>query len=129
MATRATGVNPLHKPAVAVLGSGSWGTALAVHLGRTGHRTILWGIETEELVAMTRDRVNARYLPGVRLPDRVEIEHDFERAVAEADQLLVVVPSHAFREVLARARPLLKPGQRVAWATKGFEIATGLLPH
>ena len=129
MPTRAAGVNPLHKPAVAVLGSGSWGTALAVHLGRTGHRTILWGIETEELVAMTRDRVNARYLPGVRLPDRVEIEHDFERAVAEADQLLLVVPSHAFREVLTRARPLLKPGQRVAWATKGFEIATGLLPH
>ena len=129
MATSVAAVNPLHKPAVAVLGSGSWGTALAVHLGRTGHRTILWGIETEELVAMTRDRVNARYLPGVRLPDRVEIEHDFERAVAEADQLLVVVPSHAFREVLARARPLLKPGQRVAWATKGFEIATGLLPH
>ena len=129
MATSVAAVNPLHKPAVAVLGSGSWGTALAVHLGRTGHRTILWGIETDELVAMTRDRVNARYLPGVRLPDRVEIEHDFERAVAEADQLLVVVPSHAFREVLARARPLLKPGQRVAWATKGFEIATGLLPH
>ena len=117
------------KPTVAVLGSGSWGTALAVHLGRTGHRTILWGIETEELLAMTRDRVNSRYLPGVTLPDRVEIEHDFARAVAEADQLLVVVPSHAFREVLERARPLLKPGQRVAWATKGFELATGKLPH
>jgi glycerol-3-phosphate dehydrogenase (NAD(P)+) len=117
------------KPTVAVLGSGSWGTALAVHLGRTGHRTILWGIETEELVAMTRDRVNQRYLPGVTLPDRVEIEHDFARAVAEADQLLVVVPSHAFREVLALARPLLKPGQRVAWATKGFELSTGKLPH
>ena len=117
------------KPAVAVLGSGSWGTALAVHLGRSGHRTILWGIETEELVAMTRDRVNNRYLPGVTLPDRVEIEHDFERAVAEADQLLIVVPSHAFREVLERVKPLLKPGQRVAWATKGFELATGKLPH
>jgi glycerol-3-phosphate dehydrogenase (NAD(P)+) len=117
------------KPTVAVLGSGSWGTALAVHLGRTGHRTILWGIETEELVAMTRDRVNNRYLPGVSLPDRVEIEHDFERAVAEADQLLIVVPSHAFREVLERAKPLLSPGQRVAWATKGFELATGKLPH
>jgi glycerol-3-phosphate dehydrogenase (NAD(P)+) len=117
------------KPTVAVLGSGSWGTALAVHLGRTGHRTILWGIETEELLTMTRDRVNSRYLPGVTLPDRVEIEHDFARAVAEADQLLVVVPSHAFREVLERARPLLKPGQRVAWATKGFELATGKLPH
>jgi len=117
------------KPTVAVLGSGSWGTALAVHLARTGHRTILWGIETDELVAMTRDRVNARYLPGVRLPDRVEIEHDFGRAVGEADQLLVVVPSHAFREVLERIRPLLVPGQRVAWATKGFELATGKLPH
>ena len=55
MATSAS-VNPLHKPAVAVLGSGSWGTALAVHLGRTGHRTILWGIETEELNAMARPR-------------------------------------------------------------------------
>ncbi len=120
---------PGPKPTVAVLGSGSWGTALAVHLGRTGHRTILWGIETDELAAMTRTRVNSRYLPGITLPDRVEIEHDFERAVTQADQLLVVVPSHAFREVLERTRPLLRPGQRVAWATKGFELATGKLPH
>jgi glycerol-3-phosphate dehydrogenase (NAD(P)+) len=112
-----------------VLGSGSWGTALAVHLARTGHRTILWGIETDELSSMARDRVNSRYLPGVTLPDRVEIEHDFARAVTQADQLLVVVPSHAFREVLERAKPLLRPGQRVAWATKGFELSTGKLPH
>jgi glycerol-3-phosphate dehydrogenase (NAD(P)+) len=112
-----------------VLGSGSWGTALAVHLARTGHRAILWGIETDELNAMARERVNNRYLPGVRLPDGVEIEHDFARAVTAADQLLVVVPSHAFREVLERARPLLRRGQRVAWATKGFELSTGKLPH
>jgi glycerol-3-phosphate dehydrogenase (NAD(P)+) len=112
-----------------VLGSGSWGTALAVHLARMGHRAILWGIETEELEAMARERVNRRYLPDVSLPDGLEIEHDFGRAVAQADQLLVVVPSHAFREVLERARPLLRAGQRVAWATKGFELATGKLPH
>ena len=117
------------KPSVAVLGSGSWGTALAVHLARTGHRAILWGIETDELNAMARERLNNRYLPGVRLPDGVEIEHDFARAVNAADQLLVVVPSHAFREVLERARPLLRRGQRVAWATKGFELSTGKLPH
>jgi glycerol-3-phosphate dehydrogenase (NAD(P)+) len=117
------------KPSVAVLGSGSWGTALAVHLARTGHRAILWGIETDELTAMARDRVNSRYLPGVTLPDGLEIEHDFARAMAAAEQLLVVVPSHAFREVLERARPLLRAGQRVAWATKGFELATGKLPH
>jgi len=123
------GSAPGPRPTVAVLGSGSWGTALAVHLARSGHRVILWGIETAELEAMARDRVNEHYLPGVRLPDGLEIEHDFARAVAEAEQLLVVVPSHAFREVLERAKPLLQPGQRVAWATKGFELATGKLPH
>jgi glycerol-3-phosphate dehydrogenase (NAD(P)+) len=117
------------RPAVAVLGSGSWGTALAVHLARTGHRAILWGIETDELTAMARDRTNRRYLPGIELPAGVEIEHDFGRAVAQAEQLLLVVPSHAFREVLQRLKPVLRPGQRVAWATKGFELTTGKLPN
>lgn len=117
------------RPTVAVLGSGSWGTALAVHLAHTGHRVILWGIETAELTAMARDRTNRRYLPGIDLPPGMEIEHDFERAVAQADQLLLVVPSHAFREVLQRVKPALRPGQRVAWATKGFELTTGKLPH
>ena len=78
---------------------------------------------------MARNRVNSRYLPGVKLPDGLEIEHDFARAVTGADELLVVVPSHAFREVLERIRPLLRAGQGVAWATKGFELATGKLPH
>ncbi|HEX7374121.1 MAG TPA: NAD(P)H-dependent glycerol-3-phosphate dehydrogenase [Steroidobacteraceae bacterium] len=117
------------KPTVAVLGSGSWGTALAVHLARTGHRVILWGIETDELTAMAHDRRNQRYLPGIDLPAGVEIEHDFQRAVAAASQLLLVVPSHAFREVLERLKPALRPDQRVAWATKGFELSTGKLPH
>lgn len=124
-----TAVTVEPKPVFAVLGSGSWGTALAVHIARTGHRTILWGIETDELAAMTRDRENRRYLPGTPLPDGLEIEPDFARAVAQADQLLVVVPSHAFREVLQRIKPLLRREQRVAWATKGFELASGKLPH
>jgi glycerol-3-phosphate dehydrogenase (NAD(P)+) len=117
------------RPVVAVLGSGSWGTALAVHLARTGHRAILWGIETDELTAMARDRTNRRYLPGVELPAGVEIELDFQRAVAQPEQLLLVVPSHAFREVLERLKPELRRDQRVAWATKGFELTTGKLPH
>ncbi|HVN43286.1 MAG TPA: NAD(P)H-dependent glycerol-3-phosphate dehydrogenase [Steroidobacteraceae bacterium] len=117
------------KPDTAVLGSGSWGTALAVHLARTGHRTVLWGIETEELEAMARERTNRRYLPGVELPPSLHIEHELRRAVEAAEQLLVAVPSHAFREVLIRLKPLLRAGQRLAWATKGFELATGELPH
>lgn len=125
----ATAMTSEPKPTVAVLGSGSWGTALAVHLARTGHPTILWGIETDELNAMARERVNRRYLPGVALPDGLEIEHDFERAAAQAQLLLLVVPSHAFREVLLRVQRVLLPAQRVAWATKGFELETGKLPH
>lgn len=128
MATPA-GSSSASPPTVAVLGSGSWGTALAIHLARTGHRAILWGIETDELTAMARDRTNRRYLPGIELPAGVEIEHDFATAVAQAEQLLVVVPSHAFREVLERLKPVLRADQRVAWATKGFELKTGKLPH
>ena len=97
------------KPVFAVLGSGSWGTALAVHIARTGHRTILWGIETDELAAMTRDRENRRYLPGRRCPTGSRSSPTFERAVAQADQLLVVVPSHAFREVLRAGQAAAAP--------------------
>jgi glycerol-3-phosphate dehydrogenase (NAD(P)+) len=117
------------KSAVAVLGAGSWGTALGVHLARTGHRTVLWGRNTRELDEFARLRRNQRYLPGVDLPASLAIEPDLERALAGVDDLLIVVPSHAFREVLESARPLLRPGTRVAWATKGFELETGLLPN
>jgi len=65
----------------------------------------------------------------IHVPAGVEIEHDFATAVAQAEQLLVVVPSHAFREVLERLKPVLRAEQRVAWATKGFELKTGKLPH
>ena len=76
---------------------------------------------------MARERRNRRYLPGVALPPGVEVEPDLAAAAADADDVLVAVPSQAFRETLialAPARP-----RRVAWATKGFELATGLLPH
>lgn len=121
--------NPGELSNVAVLGAGSWGTALAIHLARSGHRARLWGIETGELAAMERERVNRRYLPGAALPDGLIIEPDLARAVSASSLLLVVVPSHAFREVLERVKPLVGPGQRIAWATKGFELATGKLPH
>jgi glycerol-3-phosphate dehydrogenase (NAD(P)+) len=117
------------KSAVAVLGAGSWGTALAVHLARTGHRTVLWGRNPRELEQLARSRRNARYLPDVELPASVTVELDLGRALATIDDLLVVVPSHAFRELLVTVKPLLRPGTRVAWATKGFELETGLLPN
>ena len=95
------------KPVVAVLGSGSWGTALAVHLARTGHRTILWGIETEELAVMARDRVNRRYLPGAALPDGVAIEPDLARAVDAVGMLFEKRMIPPMRPPLAAASTLL----------------------
>jgi glycerol-3-phosphate dehydrogenase (NAD(P)+) len=114
---------------MAVIGAGSWGTALAVHLARTIGRTALWGLAPPDMADLARDRVNQRYLPEAPFPDSLEIATTLEAAVAMADELLVVVPSHAFRACLDQVAPLLRPGMRVAWATKGFELETGKLPH
>jgi glycerol-3-phosphate dehydrogenase (NAD(P)+) len=115
--------------AVAVLGAGSWGTALAVQIARAGHPVALWGRDTTQLSLMARDRVNARYLPGVEFPASLRVEPDLARAVAGHRDILVCVPSHGFRTTLAAVAPHLRPDSRVAWATKGFERDTGLLPH
>jgi glycerol-3-phosphate dehydrogenase (NAD(P)+) len=114
---------------MAVIGAGSWGTALAVHLARTTGRTMLWGLAPPDMAELARDRVNQRYLPEAPFPDLLEVVLTLEAAVAAADNLLVAVPSHAFRACLDQVAPMLRPGMRVAWATKGFELETGKLPH
>jgi glycerol-3-phosphate dehydrogenase (NAD(P)+) len=114
---------------VTVLGAGSWGSALAVQFARAGRPTVLWGRDPERVAAMGAARRNVEYLPEAPFPDALRVEGDFELAVASAIDLLVAVPSSAFRDMLVRLAPLLHSGQRVAWATKGFELASGLLPH
>lgn len=109
---------------VAVLGAGSWGTALAIVLARNGARALLWGRDSDQLQAMAAERRNERYLPGITLPDGVEPCADLQEAVKAADDLLLVVPSHAFRHTLCTVAPWLKPSQPVAWATKGLEPGT-----
>jgi len=112
-----------------VLGAGSWGTALAVHLARTGHPTVLWGRDAAQMAAFAAARCNTRYLAATPFPDSLRIESSLASAVAGADELLLAVPSHGFRECLEQVAPLMRPGMRVAWATKGFELDTGKLPH
>lgn len=114
---------------IAVLGAGSWGTALAVQLARSGQPVSLWGRNTMELREVAAQRTNARYLPGVPLPDCLRLEPDLKRVVGTHRDLLVCVPSHAFRATLAAVRADLVRDGRVAWATKGFELDTGRLPH
>ena len=117
------------RPAIAVLGAGSWGTALAVHLARSGHPTVLWGRDAAQMAEMARERRNRRYLPETPFPDSLVIESDLARAVARAEEVLIAVPSHSFRGLLLQLKPLFRPGMRVSWATKGFELETGKLPH
>jgi glycerol-3-phosphate dehydrogenase (NAD(P)+) len=114
---------------MAVIGAGSWGTALAIQLAREGHPTQIWGRDQRQLEAMQRARCNERYLPGAGFPDRLRVAHGLQAALAGARDALIAVPSHAFRATLERIGPHLDQGTRVAWATKGFELDTGLLPH
>jgi glycerol-3-phosphate dehydrogenase (NAD(P)+) len=115
--------------AVAVLGAGSWGTALAIQLARSGRAVRLWGRDAAQLAVMADRRSNERYLPGTLFPPSLTPEPDLRAALAAARDVLVVVPSTALRELLTRLRPLLTPPMQVAWATKGFEQGTGQLPH
>ncbi len=117
------------KPDIAVFGAGSWGTALAIQLSRGGRYASLWGRAEDMPQRLAAERCNAQYLPDAPFPDTLRIEPDFNRAVALHRDLLIVVPSHAFRGVLNQLQPLLREDHRIAWATKGFEQGSGLLPH
>ena len=121
---------PSGRPAVvAVLGAGSWGTALAMQLARAGSSPVLWDWDSDHMEAMRLARRNDKFLPGQPLPGRLVLEPDLETAVRAADEILIVVPSHAFVSVIGQIQPWLKPGQGVAWACKGLEPGTGQFLH
>src|ERR1700691_493658 len=114
---------------IAVLGAGSWGTALAIQFARGGKRTRLWGRNAHEMHAMARERRNLRYLPGAEFPAALSVVTDVGAALDGALDVLVAVPSHALRSVLRTIAPRLAPGMRLALASKGFELTTSQLPH
>lgn len=114
---------------IAVLGAGSWGTALAIQLARASRSTVLWGRDRAHLTQMEAQRCNQRYLPGAMFPASLRIERELELAVRASHILLIAVPSHALRTTIQSLRGYLSPQVRIAWATKGFELSTGLLPH
>lgn len=113
----------------AVLGAGSWGTALAMQLMRAGSGVVLWDWDRAHIEAIAEARCNTRHLPDYPLPDGTLIEPDLEKAVRMADEILIVVPSHAFAGLIAQIRPWLKDGQGVSWACKGLEPGTGRFLH
>ncbi len=114
---------------IAVIGAGSWGTALALQFARSGREVRLWGRDAEQLAAISADGVNRRYLPDVRFPDNLRVEADLGACLDGVKDVLIAVPSHGLRETLIKVQPLLDSAARICWATKGFELSTGKLPH
>ena len=109
----------------AVLGSGSWGTALAILLAKKGCSVNFWGIP-EEIEAIARDRENVRYLPGVRLPDAVRPTGSIEEALAGREAVVLAIPSTGVREVARLLKNRLSPRTLLVNAGKGLESTTGL---
>jgi glycerol-3-phosphate dehydrogenase (NAD(P)+) len=106
---------------VAVLGAGAWGTALAKVLADKGNPTVIWSHRAELAEQINQTHQNARYLPGFELPATLSATHDFGAALAKAELLVVVVPSHALRGVVKEAKPFIPPGTLICSASKGIE--------
>jgi glycerol-3-phosphate dehydrogenase (NAD(P)+) len=114
------------KRRVTVLGAGSWGTALAVHLGRVGHEVRLWARDRALVDDMVARRANAIYLPDIPLPDTVVVTDVLGEALAEADLVVSAIPSHGCRDVMYQAAPFLAAGAVIVSATKGLEAGSML---
>lgn len=114
---------------IVVLGAGSWGTALAIQFARTGRQTLLWGHHRTHVAELARERRNSRYLPEAVFPNALSLEPDLSLALRATRDVLVAVPSHALRGMLREVAAYRPAELRLAWATKGFELSSGLLPH
>ncbi len=116
---------PYHR--IAVIGAGSWGTALATVARRAGREVVIWGRDEAVTRAISEGRENPRYLPGNTLPEGIEATTDMKAALDGAEAVLIVTPSTTLRSVCAQMKPHLAPGVPVALCAKGIEAKTGLL--
>lgn len=112
---------------IAVLGAGAWGTALAINLCGS-HDVTLWARDRQQVDDMRRDRTNAKYLPGCRFPERLQVGADVTRAIAGRDYLIVAVSVSGLRPALQFIRDA-NSTVPVIWLCKGFERPAALLPH
>lgn len=110
-----------------VIGAGSYGTALAITLARNGHPVVLWGHNPDHISTLQRARCNQEFLPDVLFPDNLLLETNLSVALAASRNVLIVVPSHVFGDMLRQLKLHLRSDARVVWATKGLEAKTGRL--
>ena len=109
---------------ISVLGAGSWGTALALLLYNNGHDVILWSALGEEIDTLREKRENVSKLPGVKIPEPIDITVDLERSLKNADVAVLAVPSPYTRNTCKRMAPFLRDGQIIVNVAKGVEEKT-----
>ncbi len=109
---------------IAVLGAGSWGTALAISLSGKGHEVKLWARDPKQVESMRLLRVNQKYLPGVKFPDGLTMEDSIRQAIAETEVILSSVPAQQFRSILEQIRPFLNDNMVLVNVAKGIEQKT-----
>lgn len=110
---------------IAIVGAGSWGTALGIVAGRVGHEVRLWSRNAEVVEAINRRHVNSAYLAQHEIPPGVEATGELSEALSNSELVLLAAPSHVTRELLVRMLPCLQPRMIFVSATKGIEIETG----
>ena len=110
---------------IAILGAGSWGTALGALLANCGHRITLWARDAALIAAIRERRINDHYLPEISLPDSILATANMEEAVAGAQAVLFAIPSGGMREVAGSAAPFIRPDALLVSASKGLEDGTG----
>jgi glycerol-3-phosphate dehydrogenase (NAD(P)+) len=109
---------------IAILGAGSWGTALAVHLSRVGHDVRLWARSAEFAALLAGERVNRAYLPNIDFPATLTTTASLDAALGGVDILIAAVPSHGCRAVMHAARGVMRERLIIVSATKGLEAHT-----
>lgn len=114
---------------IALIGAGSWGTALGMVLARNGHQVLMTGRDIESLEQMANTRENTRYLPGIPLPEGLNAVKTIDEALEHADAILVAVPSKGFKDALTVIAEKIARPIPVLWATKGLEPKTGRFLH
>jgi len=120
-----------NQPSVAVLGAGSFGTALAIALAQDGQKVSLWGHNPAHLADIATNRENNRYLPDIKLPESLSVDDSLESIASMHQHYLLVIPSHAFRHTVGllndACNRVNNPPIVISWGTKGFEPKSGNL--
>ena len=106
---------------IGIIGAGSWGTALGILLVNNGHNTTLWSHKEDQAGELARTREHKEKLPGVRLPEALDITGDLEKTLVGKDILIMAVPSVAVRQTARKIKPYIRYGQLIVNVSKGIE--------